>query len=290
MKFSGLFILEVAVRQFKLSYLGKSHCKLSDLVLQTYHRVTGCLRLMRLWMWRAHVNMGCSSRMDVPVPNKWYSGAAFMREQCSGPFTGDSRLCVHHFLIASVQQYIMFISLQPAGIFFSIDFTHLVLRESTLLLLTRQPWPKHLQCFWNSNRRNQLFSIDIFPSALHIGSSCTPFSLDRCCFLCITGLFQASSLHTDPLSRHLKQLFCSVSLLCSHSYCLLEREPGCIEFCVCFLVPGVTPPPPPISAPTTIYLSCLSVAGKQMEHPRPGLPGRVSLFSMIIFRLVVYYF
>ena len=66
--------------------------------------------------------MGCSSRMGVPVPNKWYSGAAFMGEQCSGPFTGDSRLCVHHFLIESVQQYIMFISLQSAGIFFQHRF------------------------------------------------------------------------------------------------------------------------------------------------------------------------
>ena len=87
--------------------------------------------------------------------------------------------------------------------------------------------------------------------------------------------FQASSLCTGPLSRHLKQLFNVTTLLPSNS--CLEREPAYVEFCVCSLVPGMTPLLPLFSVPATIYMSSLSVAGKEMEHRRPNIPGGVIL-------------
>lgn len=168
---------------------------------------------------------------------------------------GEKALCLSLPDGISTTIHTISISLQSVGIFFSTAFTHLILRKSTLLLLTWQTWPQYWQSFWSSNRWNQPFSIDISSLLCIFPLAAPPSWLDRCCFLCIGGLFQAPPLDTGPLSRHLQELSCSVSLLCSHSYSLssLEGELGWIF--VCFLVPGV--PPPLISAPPPVYLSSL---------------------------------
>lgn len=94
------------------------------------------------------------------------------------------------------------------------------------------------------------------------------------------GLF---SLHW-PFKQTFKAIVLFSLITLSYNTSSLEREPGCVEFCVCFLFPGVTSPLPLISAPSTVYLSFLSAAGKEIEHPRPDIPDRVSLFSMMIFQ------
>lgn len=110
-------------------------------------------------------------------------------------------------------------------------------------------------------------------------SCCIPLSLDRLCLSPHTAAsfasvdFPASSLHTGPLSRHLKQLFSSVSLYSALRATVVAylKEAGCVEFCVCFPITGMVPSPPLISAHFIIYLSDFSVSRKQMEHERPNI-------------------
>lgn len=113
------------------------------------------------------------------------------------------------------------------------------------------------------------FFQEVFLPALHVYSHYARFSPETLSLH--SGLLQVSSLYTGSLSKHLKQLLCSVSLLCSHSYSnsSLEGEPGCVKFCICFLVPGTLPSLPLIHAPASAYLSLLSVARKQVGHQRP---------------------
>lgn len=154
-----------------MSYLGKSRCELSDFVLQSYYQGTGCLRPNKIVDVKGPCKQGLLLKEGCSYSPKFYTGAAFKGEQCSGPSTRDRGLCVCHFLLESVQQYVMFISLQSVGIFFSIDFTQLVLRRiHTVASHLDALATTSVVFFWNPNMKSSILS-DIFPTALHVCSA-----------------------------------------------------------------------------------------------------------------------
>lgn len=163
-------------------------------------------------MGRVRVNVGCSSRTGVLIPNKCYSRAAFRGRQSSGPFSRDSGLALCLSLPFRISATILVLNISPQ----SVGMFCLFSLEKNPHCHHSPGIPDHNICIAFEILTNEVnFPQWMFLPACVFSLAAPSSHWTPChCFHHMSGL-PRPLLYTGPLSRHLQQLFYSVSLLCS---------------------------------------------------------------------------